>query len=104
MTTLKQWIQRRMTVTEFSDDIGMDYSAVYRILRGERGVSLEVALVIEYYTGGEVLAASFLSQTPERYIKQWRNEAKQSPSAERRRRAAKVRGHRAWSKEASATA
>ena len=32
-----------MTVTAFSDQIGMDYSAVYRILRGERGVSLEVA-------------------------------------------------------------
>ena len=91
--TLRKWIERSgMTVVAFSDQIGMDYSAVYRILRGERGVSLEVALVIEYYTGGEVSAESFLDMKPEEFIRRWRSEARKSPSALRRERAVRVRG------------
>ena len=97
---LKDWIAaqrypdgRKMTVVAFSDQIGMDYSAVYRILRGKRGVSLEVALVIEYYTGGAVPAESFLERKPEDYIRQWRSEARKSVSASRRERAVRVRGH-----------
>ena len=101
--TLKEWLKTNsMTVTAFSDQIGMDYSAIYRILRGERGVSLEVALVIEYYTGGEVPAASFLTMSPKQMMRLWRHEAKRSPNEERRKRAAKVRGLPPWAKEAAA--
>ena len=89
--TLKQWLKvNGLKVVEFSDLLGLEHSTIYRILRGERMPSLEVATVIEYYTGGEVTADTFLKVTPEQYLRRWRTDARKSTSEERRRRAIRV--------------
>jgi transcriptional regulator with XRE-family HTH domain len=89
--TLQEWLDaNEMKVVELSDRLGLDHSTLYRILRGERMPSLEVAAVIEYYTGGQVTADSFLKVTPEKYMRQWRSEARRSINPIRRQRATKI--------------
>jgi transcriptional regulator with XRE-family HTH domain len=89
--TLQEWLDANgIKVVELSDQLGLDHSTLYRILRGERMPSLEVAAVIEYYTGGQVSADSFLKVSPERYMRRWRSEARKSTNPSRRSRAIKI--------------
>ncbi|MBR9765317.1 MAG: helix-turn-helix domain-containing protein [Rhodobacteraceae bacterium] len=61
MTKLHQFLRaREITQAAFAASVGLNQATVSKICRGQIGVSLATAVLIERYTDGEVPAASLL--------------------------------------------
>lgn len=54
--TLAQWIDARMSDADAARELGISKSHLSLILKGQRGISLELAAKIETLTGGEFTA------------------------------------------------
>jgi len=64
MTLTDYLSDAELSATEFASKVGCTTSTITRILRGERGPSLELALKIEAETKGKVSPKDFVP-TPE---------------------------------------
>jgi hypothetical protein len=64
-TKLHDWLKERdLRASNFAADLGVEPSTITRLLRGERGCSLDLALRIESATSGEVSPRDLI-QSPE---------------------------------------
>ncbi len=65
MTLAEYLTTTTQSATVFAAQVGCEVSTITRILRGERGPSLELALKIENVTSGKVQPSDFLVTPPE---------------------------------------